>query len=237
MFATLLTVHMTAAAVACVSMLVPVIARKGGSVHRRAGWIYVWSMAAVAVTALLLCARLMTQTDGALRMKGYFLIYIAVLVLCGVFAGMRVLRAKHRTRAHRNPWDLSAAATLVLAGVAIAAYGFWVGQTLFVALALIGIVNGTNQLFYWLRPPTHAMHWWFEHMEIMLGSCVGTLIALFVFVGPHLGASPTMLGIWIGPIVLCFPGIYLWKKHYKRLFGVQAAKPRGVAAATGFDQR
>lgn len=37
MFTALLTLHMTAAAVACVSMLVPVLARKGGIAHRYVG--------------------------------------------------------------------------------------------------------------------------------------------------------------------------------------------------------
>jgi len=234
----LLTLHIASAAIACVSMFVPVLARKGGSAHRRAGWIYVWSMAAVAVTALLLCARLVTHADPDLRMKGYFLIYIAVLVLTGVFAGMRVLRAKKRTKTHRDFWDLGSAAALVIAGLVTAAYGLWVQQSLFVALATIGLFNGISQLVYWLRPPSHAMHWWFEHMEIMLGSCVGTLIAFFVFVAPHLGASPTVLAIWMGPIVLCFPGIVFWKRHYKRLFDpAAAAKPQALAAVPHSGQR
>jgi len=238
MFTALLTLHMAAAVVACVSMLVPVLARKGGIAHRRAGWAYVWAMTTVAVTALLLCARLVTHDDPGLRMKGYFLTYIAVLVLCGVFAGVRVLRAKNRTKAHRNPWDLGAAASLVIAGVATAAYGLRVEQALFVALSLIGLFNGTSQLLYWLRPPSHAMHWWFEHMEIMLGSCVGTLIALFVFAAPYLGASPTMLAVWMAPILLSLPGIFFWKRHYRRLFGAAAATTKQrLAAASGVSQR
>ena len=232
MLNTLLTLHIAAAAIACVSMFVPALARKGGSAHRRAGWVYVCSMTAVAATALLLCVRLVTHADPDLQMKGYFLIYIAVLVLTGVFAGMRVLRAKKRTKAHRNPLDVGAAAALVLAGLAMAAYGLSVQQPLFIAVSVIGLNNGTSQLLYWLRPPSHAMHWWFEHMEIMLGSCVGTLIAFLVFVAPHLGASPMMLAVWMGPIVLCFPGIILWKRHYKRLFGAApAANTLGIPAA------
>ena len=234
MLNTLLTLHIAAAAIACVSMFVPALARKGGPAHRRAGWVYVWSMTAVAATALLLCVRLVTHADPDLRMKGYFLIYIAVLVLTGVFAGMRVLRAKNRTKAHRNPLDLGAAAALVIAGFTMAAYGLKVQQPLFIAVSLIGLNNGTSQLLYWLRPPSHAMHWWFEHMEIMLGSCVGTLIAFLVFVAPHLGASPTMLAIWMAPIVLSLPGIFLWKRHYRRLFGAAGAttKRRLVAASS-----
>lgn len=238
MLTALLTLHIVAAAIACVSMFVPAIARKGGPAHRRAGWIYVSSMTAVAITALLLCARLVVQPDPNLRMKGYFLIYIAVLVLTGVFAGMRVLRAKKRTKAHRNPWDLGAAAALVVAGLTMAAYGLYVRQPLFVALSLIGLFNGTSQLLYWLRPPSHAMHWWFEHMEIMLGSGIGTLIAFFVFVAPYFGASPTMLAVWMAPIVLSFPGIYFWKRHYRRLFGAASAPPaNGPNAARLAGQR
>jgi uncharacterized membrane protein len=233
MFNALLIVHIGAAAIACISMFVPAVARKGGSIHRRAGWVYVSSMTTAAVTALLLCVRLVTHAELALRMKGYFLIYVAVLVLAGVFAGVRVLRAKQRTKSHRNPWDLGAAATLVSAGLTMAAYGLSVQQPLFVALSLIGLYNGTSQLLYWLRPPSHTMHWWFEHMEIMLGSCVGTLTAFFVFVSPYLGASQTMLAIWVAPLVLSLPGIYFWRRHYRRLFGTATAARAARATAVG----
>src|SRR5688500_5202521 len=103
----LLTIHIAAGSVALLSMFVPMVTRKGGLLHRRAGWAFVGSMATVAATALVLSgARLLFDPTSGGRNAGLFLLLLTVLTASGVSAGVRVLRYKTRTAAHRHWWDL-----------------------------------------------------------------------------------------------------------------------------------
>src|SRR5687768_7485494 len=142
-------------------MFIPMVAKKGGTVHRRAGWVFVSAMTIVSVTALILAgARFATDPTPQGRSVGAFLSYVAILTGAGVSAGIRVLRAKRRTAPHRSAWDLGLPALLLTSAGAIAVYGVITGQALFMAFSVIGLVNGTTQLAYWLRAPKHAMYWW-----------------------------------------------------------------------------
>jgi uncharacterized membrane protein len=60
----LLTVHIAAGSIALASMLVPMLTTKGGRTHRRAGWVFVASMALVSVTALIMSAGRVLSTRG-----------------------------------------------------------------------------------------------------------------------------------------------------------------------------
>jgi hypothetical protein len=196
----LLAVHVAGGSAALLSMLLPLVSRKGGLTHRRAGWVFVVGMTIVSTTALALAAaRLLTDLTAAGRIGGVFLFYVAILTGAGVSAGVRVLRAKRRTTAHRNPWDVGVATVLTSGAILLAAYGIAIGQALLISFAIIGLINGTGQLAYWLRPPTHPMHWWFEHMAQMLGACIAATTAFVVNNATHLGLPNTSLLVWLGP--------------------------------------
>ena len=53
MFPSVLGVHIAAGSIALASMWIPIVARKGGPAHRRAGWVFVVSMVVVAATAVV----------------------------------------------------------------------------------------------------------------------------------------------------------------------------------------
>jgi hypothetical protein len=58
--------------------------------------------------------------------------------------------------------------------------GGGVSAAVLVAFALVGILSGSGQLSYWLRRPRRRMHWWFAHMDLMLGSCIAATTAFLV---------------------------------------------------------
>jgi hypothetical protein len=233
---TLLAVHIAGGCIALISMFIPMIARKGGIVHRRAGWVFVSGMTIVAITALLLAgARLLTDPTAQGRSIGAFLFYVAVLTGAGVSAGIRVLRLRRRAGPHRNAWDLGLPALLLTSAAAIAAYGVITGQTLFVAFSVIGLVNGATQLAYWLRTPTHTVHWWFEHMGNMLGACIAATTAFLVINAGRLGLETFSLVAWLAPSALGAPGIAIWTTYYRRRFrksGTPAARHAAPSVST-----
>ena len=218
MLKVLLVIHIAAGSIALAAMWIPLVATKGGRLHRAGGWVFVAGMAVVSATALVLAgARALGPDDGS-RAFGLFLFYVSILTAAGVSAGVRVLGARRRTAPHRHPWDLGLAALLTVTAVAMAVYGLAIGRTLFVAFSVIGLATGINQLVTWLRVPTHPMHWWFEHMGSMLGSCIAAVTAFVVVNADRWGLGTFSLVAWLAPSVIGTVAIVIWTGYYKRKF-------------------
>jgi hypothetical protein len=219
MMRALLTLHIAGGCAALLSMVIPMVAKKGGTVHRRAGWVFVTAMTIVSMTALILSAgRFLTDQTAQGRSAGVFLFYVAILTGAGVSTGIRVLRAKGRTSSHRGWWDIGVSSVLAGSGVAMAVYGAIAGQPLFMVFSVIGIVNGGNQLAYWLRAPSHSMHWWFAHMSNMLGACIAATTAFLIINAGQLGFETFSLVVWLAPAAVGTPAIVIWTVYYRRRF-------------------
>ncbi|MBM3818603.1 MAG: hypothetical protein FJW14_06245 [Acidimicrobiia bacterium] len=92
MFNTVLAVHVAAGSVALLSMFVPMVTRKGGRLHRRAGWTFVGSMAIVSATAFAL----------SIALRSLLLLVVTLVTANGVWSAVRVLRRKGTTP--RGQW-------------------------------------------------------------------------------------------------------------------------------------
>jgi uncharacterized membrane protein len=227
MFRPVLVLHIVAGSVALASMLIPVLSRKGGRLHRRAGWVFVTAMAAVSVTALLLSgARLFLDPRPQARDMGFFLLAVSLLTGNAVSTGVRVLRFKTRTTPHLHWWDTGLPAVLTMFSLALGAFGAWRGQALFIAFAIIGLLSGGGALRYWLRIPTSRMHWWYEHMGAMLGGCIAATTAFLVVNAGNLGLWP--LVAWLSPSIVGTPATIIWTAYYRRRFSASPS-PRGIS--------
>jgi uncharacterized membrane protein len=224
---TLLAVHIAGGSVALASMFLPILTRKGGTLHRTAGWVFVAGMTVVSVTAFILSAtRVLTDPSPQGRQAGVFLFYVALLTASGVSGGIRVLRFKKRSEPHRQWWDLGLCGALTVVSLLAMAYGVSTGWLLLSAFSVVGLFTGGSQLAYWLRPPSHHMHWWFQHMGSMLGSCIAATTAFLVVNAGRLGADTFSLAVWLAPTVIGTPTIAVWTMHYRRKFGpTRAAAP------------
>jgi hypothetical protein len=233
MLTLLLALHITGGSAALLSMGIPLIAKKGGRAHRRAGWIFVAGMALVSITALLLSGwRFFFDPRPGVRNGALFLFYIAILTAAGVSTGIRVLRVRRHAMPGPAVWDIGISALLLGTSIGMVGYGLASGLPLFVAFSVVGLLSGGSQLAYWLRTPTHHMHWWFEHMSSMLGSCIAATTAFLVVNAERFGAGNDSLIVWLAPTVIGTPAIALWIASYRRRFAISAAAPRGTSRST-----
>lgn len=217
MIQSILSLHIAGGSLALAAMLVPLLTRKGGSAHRKSGWVFVAGMTVVSITAFILAGtRALTDPSPRGRQAGLFLFYVALLTAAGVSAGIRVLKAKKRTTTHTHAWDLGLAGALTVVSLLTLGYGVVTGRTLFAAFSVIGLLSGGSQLVYWLRPPTHPMHWWFQHMSAMLGSCIAATTAFLVVNAGRLGADTFSLAVWLAPTIIGTPTVVLWTAYYRR---------------------
>lgn len=224
----LLYLHIAAGSVVLASMFVPVVTPKGGTLHRRAGWVFVVSMALVSISAIVLSVvRLMWDPDGT--MSALFLGYLGILTGSQTSIGVRAIRTRSRTAGSRNAWDVGLAVTLLAGGVALLGYGLRAGQPLLWSFALVGLVTAAGNLWYWLTAPSR-MRWWFEHMNAMLGGCIGGTTAFLVQVAARI-ADDTLL-VWLAPTIVGVPATAIWNAYYRRKFGIRrtAAAPAAAVA-------
>jgi hypothetical protein len=222
-------VHIAAGSVALGSLWIPLLSRKGGSVHRQAGRVFVIAMAVLTVAAIGASVwRLTYDTNPGRRTWAAYLLFVAVLSGSQVSAGMRALRAKARTGPQLHAWDVGIALLLLGSALAVFAWGLRARIALFIGFAPVGILIGALQLAYWLRPPRHRMHWLFEHMFMMIGAGIGTVSAFSIVNARHLGLRADSLLLWHGPAVVGLTAWALWRRHYGRLYGKEGAVPRAA---------
>ncbi|GIQ70504.1 DUF2306 domain-containing protein [Xylanibacillus composti] len=198
----------------------PIVAKKGGRVHNNVGWVYVWAMAAVSVTAFFMGIYRLTWDAGpdadAIPFS-WFLLFIAILSSATAWYGVRVLRYKRRKAGHRNPVDLLFPSLLFGAGIGISIYGFAIDFPLLQYFPLLGLFLGGSQLLYWLKAPKTRSHWVVEHIVGMLSCCIATVTAFTVFGAPRLlQVDSVSLLVWFLPTIVLVPLIIGFTIVYKR---------------------
>jgi uncharacterized membrane protein len=169
----LLAVHIAAGATALLAGLVPMLGRKGGLWHLRAGRVYTGCMVAVAFTATLLCV-LQPITPGRLFLTG-----IAGLSFYLSFSGWRA--ARQHSAQLRRPDQVLAGLAFLLALLMVGA-GLRLPAVLFAFFGgLLGLFAGRDLWQSW-RPPAQDQPtpWIFRHFTRMGGSYISAVTAFIV---------------------------------------------------------
>lgn len=230
-----LTLHIMAGTVGLVSMFVPMIARKGSRVHRRAGWVFVVAMAMVALSGLGIAAAWLTvplqarpperplspeQLDryaSSLRTMGVFFGFIGVIVAGSMWQGLVALWQRRDAIAWGNPIDRGFAwATLVLGVVLLVVGGIHWNPVVF-GFGVFGVVGGVGDLRFYARKDRPKNTWLLRHLQAMLGGATAATTAFTVqAVGRVLSESGNgqwLMLAWGLPPVLGTLLAYRWSRR------------------------
>jgi len=223
--------HAAAGGVGLVTMLVPLLARKGGRLHRRAGWVFTIAMGIVAVTGIGIAAAWLGDPLGAkppeealgpdardryaegLRRAGVFFGFLAVLVGSAAWNGVVATRQRHGRIAWGNPIDLGFAWTLVGLGAALLVGGLSWRQPVFAAFGVLGLVTGVSDLRFFRSKKSEPGAWLRRHLQAMLGGATAATTAFTVqVVGRMLddaGFGHWMVAAWLLPVA-AGTGLSVW---------------------------
>ncbi len=164
--------------------IVPMLSKKGNTLHNRTGLVYYWSMVIVAFSSVGLVL-VSPFTDGRLFLTG-----IAVFSFYMCFTGKRALQQRGSEPVRWYDWAISS--VMGAASVIMMAYGLYFVQRLFqtgqfssmsILFLAFGFFSGTNALYdirKYLAPEKAkygAKEWFFIHIERMGGSYIATFTA------------------------------------------------------------
>jgi len=219
-FRIVLGIHIIAGAAALLVFWIPLVTRKGGRTHRRAGWAYVTAAAIVAVTGIFGAGRLIVYPPRPQAWRGgIFLVYVGLFAAESALLGARALRPQTRANSVQNAVDLVPPLLLVAGGLALAAFGVSQGQLLFVLFAALGVGQGGMHLRSWFTQRKNREGRLLAHMSAMGTSCITTLTAFIVVNGPRLGMRRFDPRLWAAPIVVLGLGLTILRRHYAKRFG------------------
>ncbi|MGP4069078.1 DUF2306 domain-containing protein [Halobacillus sp. B29] len=228
-FQIVLYLHILAGFTALIVFWIPLVTKKGGMIHRRVGWIYVWAMGNVAATAFYMGIYRIgfdASRNAAEKSFAFFLLFIAVLSASTAWNGIRVLRFKRRTRRRSLlSLDTGISFVLVFSSIITMVIG-WVNQfPLLQYFPVIGLFLGYGQLKYWLTPPQTKMHWYFEHFGNLIGCSIATITAFTVFGAPRLlNISSISIFLWFLPTIVLTPLIFGFTRYYRKKFRLSTPK-------------
>ena len=210
-------IHAFTGAVALITGLISILAKKGKNLHKKSGMIYFWSMTGVFITGVAIAGYQFNR----------FLFLIAFLSYYSVFSGVRSLKLMQLHKGQRPQWYdwfagiLNATANLMFIGLGI--YYLLVngllsgGGLLSLGFGIGGIAISYNNLKPFVVPPEKPFHWYLSHIGNMMGGYIATVTAFFSvmisrydFMNPFLGfALPSLIGV---------PLLIYWNMKTERKF-------------------
>lgn len=216
LFHAFVSFHIVAGGVGLIAFWVPVIAKKGGDIHRRAGRVFTWALllagsAAVGISICTLVDPMGTHPQlqshavfGDPQMVsaifGWMMLGLAILTLNLAWHGwLCVLRRRDRiaTREWRN---LALQAATFVAATNCAWQGYVIGQPLMLGMSFIGWATVATNLFYLYRPRVGPLDWLKEHVKALVGAGISVYTAFFAF-----GAVRTFPALALHPILWAIP--------------------------------
>jgi uncharacterized membrane protein len=224
--AVLRVVHIGFGIVAFLVLPVPLLARKGSKAHVSFGRVYVYAMAALALTGVPLAARGLFLHDPARRASALFLFYVALLASDSAWNGVHVLRAARRAEPRRGMLELGPPTALLCGAVGLFVLGMEGGVILHILFALLGGVIASTQIRFWLRAPHTRAETLVAHIGGMGVSCITTLTAFLVTNAQHLFHLRTFnIVVWITPAVLGGIAIGVAQRAWRARLGAPPSEP------------
>ncbi len=182
------------------------VIRKGSSLHRRVGRVYLVAMLGIIATAVPMAAFKYAQ---ARYVTATFLLYLAVITATSLWSAWRAIRDKRDIERYTGTIYAGLAWLCLVSGLAVLLMGIMQRSFLLGGFSGIGIAVGIGMLRMRRNRARLAAdpRWWLsEHYSAMLGNGVATHIAFLSIGLPRLlpaadGATLHYLA-WFGPVAV-----------------------------------
>jgi hypothetical protein len=246
-----LFLHICAGITGLVAFWIPALARKGQTLHVRAGRAFFYATSVVAATGIAMATLLLVdplsvkplgtavepgraqEIASTIRLTSLFLFYLVLITFVPVYHGVRVLATRNAPERLRTRFHSAINVTVIVAAGSMILLTLATRQPVFGALSVIGFLIGFGNLRFARRPYPTPMAWWYEHMESMLGGGVAFHTAFLVLgAGRMFGIAlegPIAIVPWLLPTIIGVPATSIWVGYYRRKF--DEAQPGAAVSA------
>jgi uncharacterized membrane protein len=195
--------HIAIGVVALTAFWVVAVLRKGTSLHRRLGDVYLLAMLGILLTATPMALAAFSRGTPVL---GTFLLYLALVTGTGAWVALRAIRRRESIDRYLAMPYRPVAWLNLAAGVAVLALGATRGDLLLVGMSAIGLSVGARMLTFAAARPTDR-HWWLErHYTGIIGSGAAAHVAFLNLGLRHLAPARWSDAItylsWFGPVLV-----------------------------------
>jgi len=231
----ILTIHVAVGFASLLSFLIPVIVKKGSKIHRKVGWIYVYSMWVVVVTAIILSVNNALQGRYILTA---FLGMLALITACPLWYGISILKYKKEVPLSYVKKRRAFESILFILGVLNVGVSIYMNlkgdAVLLLIFGLLAMTAGFN-VFPGIKKLQGRANWYRDHLQGMLSAGIAAYTAFFAF-GGYTFFSEIFTGAlvaipWSAPSVIGAIFINRLKRKHKALEKRQAAKKLALAIA------
>jgi hypothetical protein len=211
--------HATAGGLTLLSgLLASFVGKKGGELHKTVGGVFLWSMAWIFVSTLLIVAFVRFN---------FFLTIIAVFSFYMTFSGVRVLKIKKTMKPLMVDWIAAIITVLFCFSLIIYGIGILITSPSNIGfLILCGVFGFVTANTAWINikgfrkaHQQEKMWWWFAHMNLLGGAFIASITAflvqnarLFEFLGDFGWV------LWLLPAAVGSPLIAYWTIRYRKQF-------------------
>ncbi len=190
----LLYSHIFVGSLSLILFWIPVFVKKGGNVHIKVGWAYVYTMWYVLITAVLLSIINLIQGNPIIAA---FLGFLALITAYPLWYGISILKYKKdipqnmlAIRKLLNVLILLGGLGLIIWAIALKMQG---QAILLLIFGILGVSSATPIVISRSGP---KKSWLSEHIEGMIGTGIAAYTAFFAF-----GASRMFANIFAGPLI------------------------------------
>jgi hypothetical protein len=239
-------VHMIVGFTGLAAFWVPVITKKGGGVHKKAGRVFEWAAYLVAGSAVFnALGRLIFALLGGASLAGneqpfgflIFLAYLGTVTFASVRHGVRSTRTKDFSRMRTAP-HMALAVGSIVGSVSVVAFALVVWTDLSIvllSLSPLGFMQGKTMIEHMTRPVGERMTWFYSHLGNMIGAGIAFHTAFAVFgsgriVGYEL-PGVWQLVPWVLPAAIGIPAHRILETKYREKFREPRPGRRTKAAA------
>ena len=214
LFGALVNAHLFFGVIGLVTFWAPVIAKKGGTLHRRAGFVFAYSMMttgtiATGISFTTLSAPLETHpllTDQALieGQFGWLMLFLSLLTINLGWHTLATVRYKRNHRGHRGPVSIFLQVGVIVSALNCSWHGWGLDKPLLVGVGLIGVLAGVVMSTFMLSTNVEKTDYLHQHLRAGVGAGISAYTAVLSVslvrfwpeqtFNPWLWSIPTVLG-------------------------------------------
>ena len=217
-FMTLVTIHIATGTVGLVTFWIPVGGRKGGANHRRFGRIFINTLLATGITAVVIATTTLLDPvathphlvehavfSDPLMVRaifGWLMLYLATLTVNLAWHGRLALRHRKNHRATGTRTNNLLQIALLVASTTCLMQGYWVQQPMMMGLSVVGFATVATNYWFIFKPEPNPYDFIKEHIKSLVGAGISVYTAFFAFgavrLMPELALTP---GLWAVPLI------------------------------------